>query len=135
MQIFGSNKNDKPKATRNVSKNYGNYEDYQKSKAEQLPKIQAEIEKLFKNYDGGGVGIVINTYDENGDVDGHHVAILGVDKPSGLIKLAKGLHMASEECVETLTSTGDPEMLMQAALEMMKEITDIHKENRNDNKR
>jgi len=122
MNIFG----DKPKGTRNTKKHYGNYEDMLKNKAKQLPKIQAEIQELFKDYDGGGVGIVINTYDENGDVDGHKVAILGVDKPGGLIKLAKGLHMASEECVETLTKNGDPEMLMAAAMEMMKEIVDRH---------
>lgn len=124
MQIFGNN--GKGKSTRKTEKHYGNYESYLKSKAEQLPKIQEEIQKLFADYDGGGVGIVINTYDENGDVDGHKVAILGVDKPGGLIKLAKGLHMASEEAIETLTNSGDPEMLMSAAMEMMKEIVERH---------
>lgn len=123
MQIFGNSKDNKPKGSRKVESSYGNYEDYMKEKAKQLPKIQAEITKLFEDYDGGGVGIVINTYDENGDVDGHKVAILGIDKPVGLLKLAKGLHHASEEAVETLTSSNDPVMMAEAALEMLREIT------------
>lgn len=132
MQIFGSNKDNKPKGTRNVDTHYGNFEEYQKMKAKELPKIQKAIQELFEDYDGGGVAIVMNTYDENGDVEGHKVAILGIDKPTGLIKLAKGLHHASEEAVETLTKNGDPEMLMQVAMDMMSEIIDIHKENKHE---
>lgn len=125
MNIF-NNKEPKKTGTRKTEIHKGTYEDFVKGKAEQLPKIQKEIETLFKDYDGGGVGIVINTYDENGEVDGHKVAILGVDKPAGLIKLAKGLHMASEEAIETLQKSGDPEVLLDAAMEMMRQIVERH---------
>lgn len=133
MDIFKNNKNPrKVNESRRTEVHTGNYEEYIKMRAKQLPRIQEDIQKLFADYEGGGVGIVINTYDENGDVDGHKVAILGMDKPAGLIKLAKGLHMASEEAIESLQKSGEPGVLLEAAMEMMKEIVERHEGHKHD---
>lgn len=127
MNIFG----DKDKGSKHSHKrevHRGNYEDMMNDRKKKLPSIQKKIQELFENYDGGSVAIVMHRYDENGEVEGSDIAILGIDKPAGLIKLAKGLHAASEECVEMITKSGDPEMMMAAAVSMMEEIVNRHKE-------
>lgn len=53
---------------------------------------------------------------------GSYVAIMGVDKPQGLLKLSKGLHIASEEVVENVVKNGDPKALASLAVDMLKEM-------------
>lgn len=127
---MGLNLGGKPKGSRKTEHHSGTFEDMIKQRAAKTPEILKEIEHQFEDYAGGGVAIVINTYDENGDCDGHKVAIMGVDKPQGLIKLAKGLHTASEEVIENLAENSSPAAMLEAAMEMMKEI----QENLNDKK-
>lgn len=120
MQIFGSNKDNKPKGTRNVDTHYGNFEEYQKMKAKELPKIQKAIQELFEDYDGGGVAIVMNTYDENNNATGARMMVSGVDSVEGLVSLAEATHKASEEIIENIQQSGNPMAMMEAIMAMLK---------------
>ena len=121
---LGGNKKDL--GSKKTEVHTGSYEQMQKTKAQKLPEILKEVEKLFEKYEGGGVAIVMNQYDENGDVEGNTIAIMGVDKPQGLIRLAKGLHVASEEVIDNLTTSGNPAALAGAVVEMLRDLLEDH---------
>lgn len=80
----------------------GTSQDLLKERADSTDGILDEVQKFFKEYAGGSVAIVMNTYDENAEVTGANVAILGVDDFKGLISLAEHLEKAKEEINDNL---------------------------------
>lgn len=103
MDIFNKdNKSERMYGARNVESMFGTNEEATKIKAQRLPMIQEEVQKMFKDYDGGGLVIIMNTYDKDGDVVGAKVSIMGIDKPDGLTKLATSTNMAAEEILNNV---------------------------------
>lgn len=84
----------------------GTVQDLLKRRAKDFDKNITQIEEVInKDYTGGGLVLVLNTYDENNKVTGHRVLILGSDDLEGTLHLAHGAEKASKEVVETVINS------------------------------
>ena len=114
-----SNKVNKTKVSR------GNTQDLLKQRNEQRAKLIPEIEAVLNDWDGGGLCIVYNRHDENNNITGAQVMVIGAEHTGGLMKLAKAVHMTSKqiihETVESMSKEGVDGILdlMKAASELM----------------
>lgn len=103
----------------------GDYEDIVKHREKQLPKIEAEIQKVLENYHGQGVAVIMLEEDENGKATGVRSLISGVGHPSGQLQLAKALISGGNEVIDLLVESiakESPEDAMELAMEIAKLI-------------
>lgn len=122
----------KGKNKRGASMVEGSYEDMVKMRKKQLPEIKDEIQKMFKNYDGGLVAIITMDEDENGKSEGHSLFIGGVAHISTQLALGKALSEASEKMAEMLVdkASGNPHAMKSIVSELLeKMLDDITKDN------
>lgn len=68
-----------------------------KLRKENRDRVVAEVEKQLKSATGGGIALVMNTYDDNGDPKGGNNILAGVDDQIGQIRLAFLLAKASQQ--------------------------------------
>ena len=94
--------------------------DLLKKRAEMAPEIVKKAEELFEHYDGGGLVIVMQDYDENNNATGARMMVSGVDSVEGLVSLAEATHKASEEIIENIQQSGNPMAMMEAIMAMLK---------------
>lgn len=119
---------DKKKAIKGSRVERGTKQDLIKKRPIEREKLIPEIEQLLNDWDGGGLCIVYNKHDENENVTGAQIAVLGAEGIQGLIKLAKAVHSASEsiidDTVENMKGEGVEGMmaLLAAAMDMHGDI-------------
>lgn len=102
----------------------GTVQDLLKERATIRDRAIPDLEKLFDEWDGGGLVIVMNQYDENNHPTGAKVAVLGGDDALGIVHLAKAVHKASETIIEESVDTMRRDGGVQGMLELLKEVLD-----------
>jgi tRNA/tmRNA/rRNA uracil-C5-methylase (TrmA/RlmC/RlmD family) len=80
----------------------GGYEQMVKERKKKLPELEAAINDVLKDYDGGTIAIITIKEDENGDAEGHSLFIGGVSKLETQIALGRSFIDASEEIRDKL---------------------------------
>ncbi len=98
---------------------HGGYEKMLKMREEKLPEIQEAINKVFKDYDGGLVAIIVMKEDENGMPSGRHLFIGGVSRLEVQLFMSKALFEASDDAVNAL---------LEAAKKNPKQFVEITKQ-------
>lgn len=120
---FNSTNKKKSTGAREAQLEAGSYEDIQKHRAKQLPRIEKEVQAILKNYHGQGIALVVIEEDENGNPEGVHTLISGVGHPSVQIELAKKLHEASKEIIDLLlesaVKSGDLKTMLAVVEDIM----------------
>lgn len=78
----------------------GSTQDLIKERALERERLIPDIENLLQDWDGGGICIVFNNHDENDKITGHQIAVVGAEHVTGIMKLARAVHNASETIVD-----------------------------------
>lgn len=131
MKLNFNGKEDEKKIKNKTQVEMGSYVDMLKSREKRMPEMQKEIQEFFDNWSGETIIMVKTENDENGDPIGCHQVIMGVDKPTVLLSLARHLDHTQEHIMEQLMESGDPKLLATMAVDMMR---DLLKEISNDKK-
>ena len=124
---FSNDKNGTSKATMKE----GTFEDMVKMRKKQLPEIQASIQEMFKDYDGGMVAILTVKEDENGHAEGHNLFIGGVAHISQQLQMGKAFSQASDQMRDMLieNAAGNPKALKAVLMGLVSEmISDLDDE-------
>ena len=122
---FNNGKKKEVSGVRHSHLEKGGYEDIVKHREKQLPKIEAEIQKVLENYHGQGIALIMLEEDENGQATGVRSLISGVGHPTGQLQLAKSLISGGQEVIDLLVESiakESPEDAMELAMEIAKLI-------------
>lgn len=103
----------------------GNKQDLIKQRPVEREKLIPEIEKVLDTWDGGGMCIVFNHHDENENVTGAQVMVVGAEGVSGIMKLARAVHNASEQIIEDTVNNMKSEGI-EGVMALMAAAVDLH---------
>lgn len=100
----------------------GNYELMVKKRKEQLPIIQATIQKALDNYEGQSIVLIVSKEDENGHPIGHDLVMAGVSRMECQFSMAESLDKAARTAIEVLMDSckDDPKAIIQLVKVMSK---------------
>lgn len=101
----------------------GSFEDMLKAKSHQLPKIQSDLERIFKNYTGEMVAVIIIHEDENGVPESNTSLIAGVGRAESQIALMRAMESQQNQLTRTIVKSlaDDPDMLVDMLKRIKKE--------------
>lgn len=114
VEFNNKKKNSKKGVNSKITVEESDFEGMLKARAEHLPEIEKNINKVLKDYTGAQMAIVVIVEDENGEPEGSQLLVTGTGRVSSQVALAKALHQASHETIETLMEVvkENPDMLM-----------------------
>lgn len=101
MNINFSNDNTKGISKTKILK--GGFEEMVKQRQKNLPSIEANIQDIFKDYNGEMVAIVRINEDENGDPESSSTLISGVSGFASQVRLTKALDNAVSDLIKTVS--------------------------------
>lgn len=124
---FDSN-NDKKK-TKEIKMETGNFETQMKLRKKQVPKIEASIQEILKDYSGESITIIVQKEDENGQPDHARILMAGVSQMESQLAMSRALDRASDQAVEILLegAKGDTQALIKIGIAMMQDIANENK--------
>lgn len=89
----------------------GDKAEKKQAKKDILPEAEKVVNKILKGYDGGGLIIIKNEYDEDMRPSNTQYAQLGVDDPAGLMAQAMAMIHGAQHILEILAETiGEKEL-------------------------
>lgn len=83
----------------------GTYKDMLELRKKQLPKIQANIQKILEDYNGENITIIVQKEDENGMPERSKILMAGTARIECQIAMGKELSLASEKAIEVMMET------------------------------
>lgn len=118
---------DKKKGSANFSSfKKGDYKNMMEEKKKKIPEVLKEVQKVFENYDGSTVVLLVNHTDENGNTAGTHTLVLGVDQPEGIVKITKAMAETQDTIIDMVVK-GASEEGISAILALLSGLIDTEK--------
>lgn len=123
--------NDEGKGKEEVEIHHGSTQDLLKARPKMADKVLRELEGLLEDYNGEGLILIRQEYDENNKSTGARVLHAGVDDVDGLISLAKACSETEDRIIKTITEHAGPETLLKLMAgqlkDMLEDLTDDKK--------